>query len=174
MIYTNATILPEKEDLEMFHNNRVSFYITDYGLDKKQKVDLFEILLKEHHIGYEVHRLEYWYKPGDIFDNFKTKEILEETYQFCWGRDCITLLEGKLFQCEFVANANRLGAIPDFVQDYVDLFETEDLRKRIVEFLYRKKYMESCRWCNLTTEKVKPGEQLQYRIEYKRVQDITC
>lgn len=166
VVYTNATILPDKEELEIFQHKKVSFYLTDYGLDKRQKLKQFEELLTKYGILYHTYRLGYWYKPGEIYDNHKTREELEQTYQFCWGRDCITLLEGKLWQCEFAANANRLGAIPDYKQDYVDLFETDNLRQRLIDFLYTKTSMESCRWCNLTTEKVKPGVQIPHNLVY--------
>ena len=166
VVYTNATILPDKEELEIFQHKKVSFYLTDYGLDKRQKLKQFEELLTEYGILYHTYRLGYWYKPGEIYDNHKTREELEQTYQFCWGRDCITLLEGKLWQCEFAANANRLGAIPDYKQDYVDLFETDNLRQRLIDFLYTKTSMESCRWCNLTTKKVKPGVQIPHNLVY--------
>lgn len=166
VVYTNATILPDKEELEIFQHKKVSFYLTDYGLDKRQKLKQFEELLTEYGILYHTYRLGYWYKPGEIYDNHKTREELEQTYQFCWGRDCITLLEGKLWQCKFAANANRLGAIPDYKQDYVDLFETDNLRQRLIDFLYTKTSMESCRWCNLTTEKVKPGVQIPHNLVY--------
>ena len=168
VIYTNATILPQKEKLKLFREKNVFFYISDYGLENRQKIVQFENLLKEYQIGYQIHRLGYWLKPGGIYDNRKEGELLESTYQFCSGRDCITLLEGKLFACEFAANANRLGAIPDFVQDYVDLFGTGNLREQILDFLYGKKQMESCRWCNRTTQKIQPGVQIPHSLEYEK------
>ena len=168
IIYTNATILPTTEELEVFQHPKISFYITDYNLGERQKLKQFESLLTEYCIPYCTYRLDYWYRPGDLFDNQKKREELEYKYKSCWGRDCITLLEGKLFQCEIAANANRLGAIPDYKQDYVDLFGTENLQGRLRDFLYKKTYMESCRWCNLTMEKVKPGIQILHSIEYKR------
>ena len=45
VIYTNATILPRKDELEVFQNEKVSFYITDYRLGEKQKIKQFEMCI---------------------------------------------------------------------------------------------------------------------------------
>lgn len=169
VIYTNATILPQKDQLEIFQHEKVSFYISDYGIEERQKLDQLEKLLTEYRVPYKVHKLDFWYKPGKIFDNHRSAEELKSAYRFCWGRDCITLLDGKLFQCEFAANANRLRAIPDFKADYVDLFELDNLRNRLVQFLYRTTAMDSCKWCNLTVEKVKPGVQILKSLDYTEI-----
>lgn len=159
IIFTNATILPTEGQLEVFSRSETSFYISDYNLDKRQRITEFCSLLEDRGIKYQVHKLNYWYKPGPVCDNHKKEGQLKELYSDCWGRDCITVLDGKLFQCEMVANANRLGLIPDFTEDYVDLTKEENLREKMDFFLNRMEYMKSCRYCNLTDEKVTPGIQ---------------
>ena len=167
IIYTNATILPTDEELKVFQHNKVSFYITDYGIRERQKLNEFEEILKKYKVPYHIYKLGYWYKIGKIQNNHKSKVELENMYKFCRGRSCITLLDGKLFQCEFVANANRLKAIPDYKEDYVDLFEKDNLKIHLTDFLYKKNYMESCQWCNLTTDKVKPAIQISHSLDYE-------
>lgn len=160
-VFTNATILPNKTQLEVFAESKSKFYISDYGLDKKQRIAEFCNLLDQWKIKYEVHKLASWYDPGQISCNNKTNEELKNMYSNCWGRDCITLLDGKLFQCEIVANANRLNMIPDFPEDYVDLRKKESLRNQLDYFLNEMKYMKSCQYCNLTYKTVIPGVQIK-------------
>lgn len=160
IIFTNATILPTKQQLEVFSETNSKFYVSEYDLDKRQKVMEFCELLKSWDIEYEVHKLSYWYCPGEICCNYKDADELKSMYADCWGRDCITLLDGKLFQCELVANANRLNLIPDFPEDYVDLRQEDLLRDKLDFFLHRMEYMRSCQYCNLTYDKVIPGVQV--------------
>lgn len=160
-IFTNATILPNEEQLRSFAKSRSKFYISNYGLDKKQRIAEFCELLKQWKIEYEVHKLCTWYDPGIISCNNKRVDELKDMYSECWGRDCITLLDGKLFQCEIIANANRLGLLPDFPEDYVDLRDKESLHERLDNFLNEMEYMRSCQYCNLTYNNVVPGEQLK-------------
>lgn len=161
IIFTNATILPTERQLEVFAETKSRFYISEYDLGKKQKVAEFCELLKRWGIEYEVHKLPFWYYPGEISCNHKNTEELKSMYADCWGRDCITLLNGKLFQCEIMANAHRLKMIPDFPEDYVDLRQKELLKERLDFFLRDMKYMKSCQYCNLTYEKVVPGVQAE-------------
>lgn len=160
-IFTNATILPNEEQLRSFTKSRSKFYISDYGLDKKQRIAEFCQILNRWGIEYEVHKLCTWYNPGTISCNNKNVDELKNMYSDCWGRDCITLLDGKLFQCEIIANANRLGLLPDFPEDYVDLRKKESLRERLDYFLNEMDHMRSCQYCNLTYDNVTPGEQLR-------------
>lgn len=160
IIFTNATILPTEEQLKSFVKSRARFYISDYGIQKQQVLE-FCNMLKEVELEYEVHKLSSWYNPGEICRNNKSIEEIKNIYSSCWGRDCITLLDGKLFQCEIIANANRLKLLPDFPEDYVDLRQEKHLRERIDYFLNQMDYMKSCQYCNITVEKVCPGVQIE-------------
>ncbi len=159
-LFTNATILPTKVELESFAKSKSRFYISNYKI-KRQKIFEFCDLLEQWGIEYEVHKLTSWYDPGQISRNNKNVEEMKRMYSHCWGRDCITLLNGKLFQCEIIANANQLNLIPDFPEDYVDLKQKEFLRERLDYFLNRMEYMKSCQYCNLTNKKVIPGIQIE-------------
>lgn len=46
-IYTNATILPNEEQIRSFVKSRSKFYISDYGLDKKQRIAEFCQILNQ-------------------------------------------------------------------------------------------------------------------------------
>lgn len=160
-VFTNATILPTEGQLNTFVKTNTRFYISDYGLNKKQRVSEFCDLLEKWGIEFGVYKLPFWYDPGAIACNNKNIENLKSAYSNCWGRDCITLLDGKLYQCEIVANANRLKLIPDFPEDYVDLREGNNLYEKVDSFLNKMEYMKSCQYCNLTYNKVTAGIQIK-------------
>ena len=61
-------------------------------------------------------------------------------------------MHSNLYRCPFSANATNLNAIPKDDSDIVDLSDEgvsfEDLRHKIYNLVYNKKYITACNYCN--------------------------
>ena len=62
--------------------------------------------------------------------DYKTSQKISKRFKRSFKQCCVkyvyTLLDGKLYRCPFIANANNLKAIPDNPSNYVDLFSKRD------------------------------------------------
>ena len=58
-------------------------------------------------------------------------------------------MDGKLYRCPFIANADNLNAIPDNPANYVDLFsKSEDTSKKIKLLINNRKFFPACDFCD--------------------------
>ena len=154
-IYTNARIIPKKENLECLKNKKVVLDISDYGLldNKKKKVEELIKVLKVNNIAYTSYTITRWQDCGRILPFQKrTEEEKRRVFNFCCNSDLLSLLHGKLYRCPFSANATNLKAIPNDKTDIVDLSDEKislaDLKLKIKELAYDKKYLTACNFCN--------------------------
>ena len=58
--------------------------------------------------------------------------------------------------------ATKIGLIPDIKENYVDLMDGVDLKKKLRNY-FKSEFLPGCRWCNLTTQKIKPAIQWNER-----------
>jgi len=70
-------------------------------------------------------------------------------YKQCCAKYLYTLLDGKLYACPFIANADKLNAIPDNPANYVDLYDdTEIIRQKIKRLVKGVKFLPACDYCD--------------------------
>tara|TARA_B100002003_G_C13997531_1_gene481704 strand:- start:578 stop:961 length:384 start_codon:yes stop_codon:yes gene_type:complete len=94
-----------------------------------------------------------WQDCGRILPFQKrTEKELHRVFNFCCNSDLLSLLHGKLYRCPFSANATNLKAIPYDKTDVVDLSDEkislEDLKLKIKQLAYDKKFLTACNFCN--------------------------
>jgi len=154
-IYTNARIIPKRENLECLKNKKVILDISDYGLlDKtKRKADELIKICKDNNIAYSNRVITVWSDCGRILPFQKrTEEERRRVFDNCCNSDLLSLLHGKLYRCPFSANATNLKAIPHDKNEIVDLSDEKIplnvLKVKIKELTYDKKYLTACNFCN--------------------------
>jgi len=178
VIYTNGTIVPKGEPLESLKHEKTLLIITDYGPLSRKLRDLTQSLTL-HHIAYYVVKAHGWSSCSDIGKHRRGIEEQKETFGNCCAKNTLTLTDGKLFRCPFSANAYRLGAIPDFQTDYVDLFQTppesgniSSKKKEIRDLLLEKTFLETCDYCNgrpFGASEIQPAVQIKTPLTYERL-----
>jgi hypothetical protein len=148
-IYSNGTICPKDEQLELFEGKKLNFYLTDYD-DLSKNMEKVVNALKKHGIGFYRKPAGNWVDCSGIKKHNRSPEKLRQVFKECCATNLYTLLSGRLYTCPFIANAANLKAIPDNKADYVDLFSTnqENLRKKIAKLVKMKNFFPACDFCD--------------------------
>ncbi len=177
VLYTNGTIVPKQKDISCLINHKVVVIVTDYG-PLSIKLNELKQLLKENRIIHHVLKITEWLACSDI--GLHSRSITEkvELFKNCCAKNMATLSDGKLFRCPYSANANRLCAVPNFKQDYVNLFQEplDDIgiiktKNKIRNYLLNIKYLETCDYCNgrpLAGVDVQPAVQAARPLKHKK------
>lgn len=176
VVYTNGTICPPREKLEILKNEKVFIFITTYG-DLSRNQSKLSVLLEENGIRYNNQPAYGWTECGGIQVHDRTTEMNTEIFRNCCAKHFTTITDGKLFRCPFSANAERLMAIPEAPSDYFDVRlsrangdDTIKAKKKLKWFLREKSLIEACDSCNGRTygdPEITPGIQAKKPIEYQ-------
>ena len=147
-IYSNATICPKDEQLELFQGKNLHFYLTDYD-HLSRNMDKVTKILTKHGIGFYRKPAGNWVDCSGIKKHNRDVSRLRQVFKECCATELYTLLSGKLYTCPFIANAANIKAIPDNRADYVDLFsENVDLRKKISKLVKMQHFFPACDFCD--------------------------
>jgi hypothetical protein len=84
---------------------------------------------------------------------------------------------GRIFRCPYSANVERLAAIPDHPDDFVDVNGFQQMpaaeqklkKQQLWTFLRGKPYIEACDYCNGRTygdPEITPGIQTKQILRY--------
>ena len=148
-IYTNATICPKDEQLESFKGKNVSFYITDYGNSLSKKIESVIEALKRHNISFFRRPAGNWVDCSQIKKHNRSADRLKQVFKECCAKTLYTLINGKLYTCPFIANANELKAIHNNKADYIDLSKGDsNLRGKITKLAKKKTFFPGCDFCD--------------------------
>lgn len=175
-IPTNATNIPDDRTLQKLHQhrNRLSISISDYHLPQ-QKIEELIALLQERQIPFHHRKFELsWFDFGNFEKQDISSEELQNLYQRCtMPKDCITIHDGKLYVCAFLASAHKLQAIPQEEVEYVDLIggDVLQLAEKLNNFLARP-YMKGCQYClgggRNEHNSIAPAVQVQKPLPYHK------
>ena len=150
VVYTNATILPKDENYKCLKNKKVWLHITNYGLMSRKHDELVN-LCQENKIKFVSERVKKWQDVGTINFEKKTEEQLENLFKNCCASNLLTLFDGKLYRCPTAAHGVKLKAIPEDLNDIVELgkskLDLKQLKDEIIEFYYNKKFTSACSYC---------------------------
>ena len=173
LIYTNGTIPLRDEQIPFLKSKKILFIITDYGSLSRNLSRLTETL-KKNNIDYYINKagsLCPWTNCSIIKKHHRSIFAQKEIFRNCCVKNTVTLSNNLLFRCPFAANAHRLQAVPDYKDDYVDIFgNPKEVKKKIREYLMNKKYLLTCDFCNgrsfgdpIITPAIQVNKILDYR-----------
>ncbi|MBT8342132.1 MAG: hypothetical protein KJP07_19170 [Desulfatitalea sp.] len=176
VLYTNGTIVPKEKDLACLQNDKVLVIATDYGSMRSRRLDELVKVLESRRIAYHVLKVDEWLDCATIQPHDRTPEENQSIFRKCCAKNMLTLSDGKLFRCPYAANAARLSAVPDYRQDYIDLFEapldthTISITKDALRhYLFHQTNLQTCDFCNgrpLSGKEVRPAEQASGPLAY--------
>lgn len=181
MIYTNGTIVPDLNHVKFLHDSKVIVFITNYGV-LSRKIDDFVELLNSNSIVYYVRDAAGWTSCSSIAKHNRSLKMQHGIFQDCCAKHLATLSDGKLFRCPFAANAARLKAVPDFINDYIDIFNEpmDDLnitktKNKIRKYFLNKEAFSTCNYCSgrsLSAPEIPAAIQTKTPLEYKKYDNV--
>lgn len=148
-VYTNGTVIPNDDVLEILKGEKVRVHISDY-LINKDKIEKLTKLFEEYEIKYFVRKYDAWQESGGVDYRNYTEKQLKDKFSNCFERNGYTFLKGRLYRCPRVAHAINLHAIPDNKTDYIDLEnwnDSEEQLKNSICFLQKKTWLNGCNYC---------------------------
>jgi hypothetical protein len=146
IIYTNGTIIPSDEQLEILKNDKVLFIITDY--DKLSgNLDNLTNKLSENSISFYVQEVGHWTDCSKILKHKRSDDDNKNLFNNCCAKNILTLSNGKLFRCPYSANADRLHAV-SFKDDSIDIYNDDDIKNKIRDYILDKDFLKTCDYCN--------------------------
>ena len=177
-IFTNGTIVPAPKALDgMAAGGKTWFSISNYGALSRRLDELVEIL-HQYHIDFVVKDIEFWTKCSTFVKHHRTTSKLKNLYDACCAKELMTLLDGKLYPCPYIANGLNLQSLPDEQENYVDIMEGSDimaLKSSVRKILHGREYFTLCDYCqgrpylNISDEeKIAPCRQIKEPLRYEK------
>ena len=174
VIYTNGTIIPKEDKMDCLKNDKILLFITDYGV-LSRNLEALTQKLSDNDISFYVQKANGWTDCSKISKHYRNIQQQKEIFRNCCAKNTFSLLEGKLYRCPFSANANKLRAVPNFKEDYINILDESidvmEMKNKIREFLLEKKFLEVCDYCNgrsFGDPEIEPAIQIKKPLEYKR------
>lgn len=165
-IYTNGTIIPNKNVLECIKQNNVMLHISDYGI-ANEKRELLIQKCEENDIRYSRRVYDEWYDYGTVTDNQMSVNEIENMFRHCASAYCHTMINGQLFRCPREAHMYNMGLVDGLKACRLDFYNNDVSKKDIEEFLYNLQYIEACRYCysiNDESRKIKAAIQIPKNV----------
>lgn len=168
-ILTNGAWLPKKEVLAEVSKYITKIIISDYGPEVSIKKDKLKALCEECDLICEEkpENLSTWYDAGQFQNQYRAQEENDTVFLECHRNlmTCFSVCIDRFYICASSILGNRHFNVPIQEDDFVPLLDTEDdwysRRKKIGDFLQKKKAPIICGYCNGTRGKeVIPGEQI--------------
>lgn len=146
-IFTNGTIVPTGENLNCLKHPKVFVNISNYG-PISRKISEIEQLFQQEKILYRVASVTDWTDCSSIFPRNRSPQALEAVFCDCCASRLLTLRQGKLYICPFLANAQALHAIPAAADESLPLseYDSETLRQALRAYL-DKTCFRGCDFC---------------------------
>lgn len=160
-VLTNGTLLPSQELLSAIApiNSQFDFFIDNYGA-LSQKVTELKSILDENGTSYretvyvgENQDFGGWIDFGDLSYKGYSEQELKKVYGECLQAHhmCLTIFDGRLYNCTIASVGMALGKIPKDNQDesvpLLDQSVTIEEKRRIAE-RFGKHILRACQYCN--------------------------
>lgn len=169
-IFTNATIVPDEELIEILKSPRIIVQVSDYyefvDDNKKKNIDITkEIIIKEG-IQHKFIANSSWMDMNCFEELDKNQEEVKECLQGCTLANCHRLFQGVLYKCPHQYAGVQQEKLKLLKGEYVDIhsFEDEQLAKEL-EDLKEIECLDACGHCSIIEEPliVPPGEQMEWK-----------
>lgn len=177
VIYTNGTLIPNRQGLHSLQNDKVLVVITDYGEISRKIADISS-LFDTNNVAYRIIMANEWLDCSAIIPHNRSYQENLIIFKECCAKNIATLSDGKLYRCPYAANANRLLAVPNFISDSIDLMpilndtgKFNDIRHQVQSYLCDIDFLQTCDFCNgrpLSGKEVKPAVQIVKAKPYKK------
>ena len=146
VVYTNGTIVPRAETLEVLKNNKIMLEITDYGKLSRNFQKLVDTC-KNNKINYLVRNtIDDWDDSANILQPTRTEKENLDIFNECCAKYLYTLMHGKLYRCPFSASLDAIKKVSLTENNSIEINEKTS-RKNLEEYVYAAKHFDACRYC---------------------------
>lgn len=163
VVFTNGTLLPNEETVQVLQNEKVEIVLSDYG--NIVKMAKFVDFAERNNINLIIRSDNYWIDFGNTSNRGKTEVVLKEHFSNCvFSGNCKALLGNRLYICERAARLYALDVGYDSVRDFVTLSKNKSIKE--ICFAIRKIYSadiaDACNYCDAGSpniSRIVAGEQ---------------
>jgi len=153
-IVTNGTLSPSQRLLDLFPNDRLNIFVSDYG-KLSCKVNEFALNQKINVTIPEPD--DFWLDHGNLEFQNRTERELTNQYSKCSKDKCV-MLNGILYNCASSAFGSDLKVFELKPDEYIDVHNSKsckELQSKLSRFK-RRNYFSSCNYCFWGTDKLLP------------------
>ena len=149
---TNGTTIPSDSLCEILAKYKVKVFVDDYRNTVKEAEKNFESVyskLKEYNVITEIRNVPNWINLG-ITEGEKGKERYALLKHAECSNNRLSLINNKLFYCDYECYADMAGVYSADVNDYLDISDITISKEQVLEFLLgysTKGYSTMCRYC---------------------------
>lgn len=153
-IFTNGTVVPKEELLEILRDPRIVINLSNYTAQAKG-VQLENILhtrevLAAQGIRYVYSESKEWTDWGDFHDRGYTDEELADHAAHCFCYNCHRVFQGKLYRCPHQYAGIQRGRMALREGEYIDLntCDPDELARKLDAF-EELPFTDGCRRCDM-------------------------
>jgi hypothetical protein len=181
MTFTNSTIVPPQKLLAVFakHKGKLIVQASDYGVTPQKSAEIYAMIRKTGALlrinKYHGENQDFggWVDFGSWDCRNRSEIELAGVFKNCGVtkhmRGNWRTRDGKVHWCQRSQRGMELGILPDFTDDYVDLFGEATVQQKREKFhkIMNRQYLDACNYCsgNHGTEdlakRFKAGEQIK-------------
>lgn len=171
-IFTNATIVPDEELIEILKSPRIIIQVSDYyefvNDETKKKIDKTKEIILREGIQHKFIANSSWMDMNDFSDFNKNEKTVEDCLKACVLANCHRLFDGILYKCPHQYAGVQQKKLDLIEGEYVDIHSYSD--EELAVELGRMKditYLDACRHCSIIENAVivPPGEQMKIKEE---------
>lgn len=168
-IVTNGTSkFTDDQIAQIKLDKRITVDISNYGDRSWKANELKEQLKKNNIVYYTQDERIFWTQQANVSNRQRTVDELKNVYKLC-TIDCISMLNGCIHVCPRSSHGMDLGIFECKKQDYVDVLNEKNIRKKLYELL-NTEYVDACNYCDNyrweTLPEVKAAEQISKKDAY--------
>lgn len=166
-IFTNGTVVPDAELLEILKSPRIIVQVSDYYafVDHKYRKNIDatrEMFLREG-VQHKFIANSSWMDMNCFDPLGKSREAVEECLRSCTLANCHRLFQGILYKCPHQYAGVQQGKLELLEGEYVEIhrYSDEQLAKELAA-LKDISYLDACGHCSIIDgpTEVPPGEQM--------------
>ena len=163
-VFTNGTLLPNEETIQVLQNEKVEVVLSDYG--NIVQMARFVNCIEQNNISLIIRSDNYWLDFGDTSNRGKNEYVLKKHFSNCmFSGNCKALLGNRLFICERAARLYALNIGYNSKRDFVILSENESNEevRCAIRQIYSADVADACNYCDAgiaNVNKIIAGEQI--------------
>ena len=148
-IFSNGTIVPDRDTLLTMKKCNVAVHISDYHI-KSQKIREVSEELEKTGVRYVIKEYKTWIGLGDFRDRHRTKEQDARVHQDCFFRKQYTFHRGRLFYCPRSAHGTYLKMMKESVEGQLDFTDENQIptKEELREFIADQNPPYYCHFCD--------------------------
>jgi hypothetical protein len=163
---TNGTVLPSESMIQAMKEADLFVNVSDYG-ELSRNIGRLADLFDRHGVGYSINKVR-WQECQQLVSD--TPLDAQAVFDGC-NAICMTLRDGFLYRCPFLAHGKTLGMFPPDARNHIEIKDAGIGREEIRRFKDSKTAPPGCAYCSGNSGIAAPlpvAEQADRPLPYRR------